>query len=178
MLSSTISGKRRDRLRGLVSRGRGRHGLRGRACRASAAPLADARAFARPPPPSGPRPSASHQAPVWISITGAPTAAAASICARLGGDEQRDADAGVAAAARRAGASALRWPATSSPPSVVRSSRRSGTRQAACGRSRARSRTISSVAAISRLSGLVDLGLRGARCRRRGCGGDPRADAR
>ena len=52
------------------------------------------------------------------------------------------------------GASASRWPATSSPPSVVRSSRRSGTRQAACGRCASAIATISSVAAISRLSGL------------------------
>ena len=41
----------------------------------------------------------------------------------------------------------------------MRSSRRSGTRQAACGLVLSAMPTISSVAAISKLSGLVDLGL-------------------
>ena len=66
-------------------------------------------------------------------MTGAPIAAAASICAGSGGDKQRDADAGrgeLPTAAR----SASRCPTASSPPSVVRSCRRSGTMQAACGR--------------------------------------------
>ena len=39
--------------------------------------------------------SASHQAPVWISITGAPSSAAVSIWRRRRPDEQRDADAGM-----------------------------------------------------------------------------------
>ena len=46
-------------------------------------------------------------------------------------------------------------PATSRPPSVVRSSRRSGTRQHAWGKWRSAMASISSVAAISRLSGSV-----------------------
>ena len=45
------------------------------------------------------------------------------------------------------------------PPSVVRSSRRSGTRQHALGTWRKAISSISSVAAISRLSGQVELGL-------------------
>ena len=52
-----------------------------------------------------------------------------------------------------------RWlcpPAASRPPSVVRSSRRSGTMQAACGPCRSAIASISSVAAISRLSGSVN----------------------
>ena len=49
--------------------------------------------------------------------------------------------------------------ATSSPPSVVRSSRRSGTRQTACGRCRSAIACISSVAAISRLSGRVSAAI-------------------
>ena len=40
--------------------------------------------------------NAWHQAPVWISITGAPNAAAVSICLRIGGDEQRHPDVGGA----------------------------------------------------------------------------------
>src|SRR6202167_4210312 len=46
-------------------------------------------------------------------------------------------------------------PAASSPPSVVSSLRRSGTRQAACGLCRSAISSIGSVAAISRLSGTV-----------------------
>ena len=72
----------------------------------------------------------------------------------VGGDEDRDAEP-----ASRSGA--MKWArrfssrATSRPPSVVRSSRRSGTRQTACGRWRSAIACISSVAAISRLSGSV-----------------------
>ena len=55
---------------------------------------------------------------------------------------------------RTTGASCARWPTTSSPPSVVRSVRFSGTRQAACGRVFSAMSTISRVAAISKLSGL------------------------
>jgi hypothetical protein len=47
-------------------------------------------------------------------------------------------------------------PATSSPPSVVRSSRRSGTMQAACGPWASAMPCISSVAAISKFSGNGD----------------------
>ena len=72
----------------------------------------------------------------------------------------------------------LCWPATSSPPSVVRSSRRSGTRQAACGRMPQRDR--------QHLVGHRHLEVQrharaprpARRCRRRGCAGDPRAGAR
>src|SRR5689334_5666357 len=52
------------------------------------------------------------------------------------------------------GASALCWPTTSSPPSVVNSSRRSGTRQTACGFVASDIRSMSAVAAISKFSGL------------------------
>ena len=51
------------------------------------------------------------------------------------------------------GASALCWPTTSSPPSVVSSSRRSGTRHTACGLVASEIRSMSSVAAISKFSG-------------------------
>ena len=80
----------------------------------------------------------------------------------VGGDEDRDAAAGLAQRrdeVRRAGS---RRCATSSPPSVVRSSRRSGTRQTACGRWRSAIACISSVAAISRLSGSVSSAISAA----------------
>ncbi len=98
---------------------------------------------------------------------------------RVGLDEQRDADAGGLQAARRTGAMRLWPPTTSSPPSVVTSSRRSGTRQAACGRWRSAMATISSVTAISKLSGRPRRRSAPARrCRRRRCGGGPRAGGR
>ena len=43
-----------------------------------------------------PSTTASHQPPVWISITGARNLAAISICCGIGGDEQRHPDAGIA----------------------------------------------------------------------------------
>ena len=60
------------------------------------------------------------------------------------------------------GASALCWPTTSSPPSVVSSSRRSGTRQTACGLVASEIRSMSSVAAISKFSGFDISALRRA----------------
>ncbi len=69
-------------------------------------------------------------------------------------DEHGDQHALRRQAARRRAASAL--PATASrPPSVVRSSRRSGTRQTACGRNFRAIASISAVAAISRLIGTL-----------------------
>ncbi len=50
-------------------------------------------------------------------------------------------------------------PATSSPPSVVRSSRFSGTRQTACGRWRRAMACISAVAAHSKFSGTVSAAI-------------------
>jgi len=70
-----------------------------------------------------------------------------------------------------------RWPAASRPPSVVRSSLRSGTMQAACGRTLQAMPTISGVAAISRLSGFAMRSWR-RRYHHQQCDGDPRADAR
>ena len=67
-------------------------------------------------------------------MTGAPIATAASICAgsaAMNSDTRMPAAASSPTPAR----SASRWPAASRPPSVVRSARRSGTMQAACGRS-------------------------------------------
>ncbi len=90
-------------------------------------------------------------------------AAAASICrgsAAMNSDTRMPA---AAQSARRPARACSCWPATSSPPSVVRSSRRSGTRQAACGRGLERdARPSPSVAAISRLSGLAISALRRA----------------
>src|SRR5579883_657488 len=60
------------------------------------------------------------------------------------------------------GASKLCWATTSSPPSVVTSCRRSGTRQAACGIVLSATAAISGVAAISRLRGRVISALRRA----------------
>ena len=65
----------------------------------------------------------------------------------------------AAASFATAGRKASRWPAASRPPSVVRSARRSGTMQTACGRTLQAISTISAVAAISILSGFVDGGL-------------------
>ena len=72
--------------------------------------------------------------------------------ARIGVDEERDADAGLLSGAT-SGAKVMCSPATSRPPSVVHLLARSGTRQAACGRWRSAIASISSVAAISKLSG-------------------------
>ena len=59
----------------------------------------------------------------------------------------------ASASLRTTGVMAL-WPLTTSrPPSVVTSSRRSGTRQAACGRWARAMASISGVTAISRFSG-------------------------
>ena len=100
---------------------------------------------------------------------------------RVGLDEQRDADAGVAQPRAPRARSQLWPPATSRPPSVVRSSRRSGTRQTACGRWRSAMASISSVTAISKFSGRPrsrQHGRQRRRCRRRRCGGGPRAGGR
>ena len=75
----------------------------------------------------------------------------------VGIDEQRDADAGRAELRHDRRELRCAAPTTSSPPSVVRSSRRSGTMQAACGRCASAIASISAVAAISRLSGSRDL---------------------
>ena len=59
---------------------------------------------------------------------------------------------------------------------LARAFRARGRRRA--GACRSAIATISSVAAISKLSGFDDLALADGPCPRRGCGGDPRADAR
>ena len=102
------------------------------------------------------RPAHRHQAPVWISITGAPSASAASICVGIGGDEQRHPDAGRAAASAIFAARAralprrrrdrLRWCARRAAPAPGRP------HAAGCACAIA---IISSVAAISKLSGLA-----------------------
>ena len=80
MLSSTILRQRGDCLGGrVVETVAGMH-LETRACGEQRAiadklPLGTRLRLARPSA------SASHQAPVWISITGAPSSAAISICA-------------------------------------------------------------------------------------------------
>jgi hypothetical protein len=78
--------------------------------------------------------------------------------AGVGLDEQADPDPGLAERATK-GRRWLSWPAASSPPSVVRSSRFSGTMQAACGRWRSAISSISSVAAISRFRGTVSFSI-------------------
>src|SRR5947209_7972810 len=99
-----------------------------------------------------PSTTASHQPPVWISMTGARNLAAISICC---GSAEMNSDTRMPASFSRAmnGASALCWPTTSSPPSVVSSSRRSGTRHTAWGFVASDIRSMSSVAAISKFSG-------------------------
>src|SRR5664279_3459148 len=97
--------------------------------------------------------SASHQEPVCSSTTGAPNSAAASICA---GAAPMNSETRMPAclSACTTGASCVRCLMASSPPSVVRSVRFSGTRQTACGCTLSAIAVISSVAAISKLSGL------------------------
>ena len=56
---------------------------------------ADQLAIRLSPRAARPSMSASHQAPVWISITGAPERTAASIWRGCGADKQRNADAGM-----------------------------------------------------------------------------------
>ena len=122
---------RGDRRRRCRRSGRGRHGIRGRA-----------RGQCAPPPRC--RPRARRRAPFGIGAgvqfddVGAERGRRLEL-ARVRVDEQRDADAGVRAARARPRRAAPAWPAASSPPSVVTSWRRSGTRQHACGRSSARS---------------------------------------
>ena len=76
--------------------------------------------------------SASHQEPVWISITGAPSSAAISICA---GAAPMNSETRMPAclSSCTTGRELARCRTTSRPPSVVRSVRFSGTRQTACG---------------------------------------------
>ena len=97
--------------------------------------------------------------------------------ALVGGDEQADADAGV----EQARDDRRRWlccPAASSPPSVVRSSRFSGTMQAACGL--VAQRDLDHLVGRRHLEVERQVGrLLDARAgRRRGCAGGPRASAR
>ena len=125
--------QRRDRLGASRSRARGRHGLRGRALRASRAPSRMRSNSASPRPPSAIDQRIAPGAGMDLDHRRAERRRRLDLLG-IGGDEQRHPDAGRAqlrdhrARADRAG------PATSRPPSVVRSSRRSGTRQAACGR--------------------------------------------
>src|ERR1017187_7837613 len=86
-------------------------------------------------------------------MTNAPSSAAASICA---GAAPMNSETRMPAclSACTTGLSCARCFTASSPPSVVRSVRFSGTRQTACGMVLSAMPTISSVAAISKLSGL------------------------
>ena len=160
MLSSTISGKRRDRLgAGVIEPVAGVHfeaealrqlraladapplGLGRRPCRRRTAPGTRRRCGSRSPArPAPPRSRSACGSAAMNSDTRMPAARSAAI----------------------RGPSSARWPAASRPPSVVRSARRSGTRQAACGRVRTAISIISGVAAISRLSGLSMPALRRA----------------
>ena len=85
-------------------------------------------------------------------MTGAFSLAAISICA---GSAAMNNETRMPASFNRAmkGANTLCCPTTSRPPSVVSSSRRSGTRHTACGLVASEIRSMSEVAAISKFSG-------------------------
>ena len=78
---------------------------------------------------------------------------------RLGGNEQRDANAGAGEFVRPPRARLRAGRRRRGRPRWYAPARRSGTMQAACGRSLRAIATISGVAAISRLSGLFDVRL-------------------
>ena len=141
MLSSAISGSDGDRLGAGVVEAVAGMDFEAEALAQAWRPRGCAAIRPRPRALS-PSSSAWHQAPVWISITGAPSAAAVSICA---GSAAMNSDTRMPAARSAAilGLSSARPPTASRPPSVVRSARRSGTRQAACGRVRTAIATIS-----------------------------------
>ena len=113
--------------------GHGRHSSAGRASGRASRPRARAPARA---PWRARRPPTRHwrRRRCGISTHGAPAAALASICR---GSASMNSETRHYAAARRAQASRSRagWPATSRPPSVVSSWRRSGTRQTSAGAS-------------------------------------------
>src|SRR5690606_14985013 len=98
-------------------------------------------------------PEAFAYAPVCSSTTFAPVSAAASSCSGSGSTNS-DTWQPWLCSWPTASRSRARLPVTSRPPSVVSSSRRSGTRQQCCGRTSAAMASISSVTAISRLSGM------------------------
>ena len=142
-------GDRRDGLRHCRRSGHGRHGF----------PAPDRR---RIPPPLRicfeqlfARRAARH----WhrrrcaVPPPARPASRAASSCLRSG-SMNIETRMPASASAATMGFRRANWPTTSMPPSVVRSSRFSGTMQAACGRALSAMASISSVAAISRLSGM------------------------
>ena len=130
------------------------------------------------PSPSSPCATASHQAPVCSSTTGALKRSRRLQRFRRRLDEQRDPDA-RARRVRRRTASGDRAAddveaAFGRALGALLRHQAAGVRLDVC----SAMSSICSVAAISKLSGLRDLTLSGAACRRRGCGGGPRADAR
>ena len=121
-------------------------------------PAAPARAPAlrrRPPDPPRNRPRCAARSPARRS------GCAASICRRSAAMKSETRQPASRSGAMKC-ASRFSSCATSSPPSVVRSSRRSGTMQTACGRWRSAIACISSVAAISRFSGSVSSAISAA----------------
>ena len=96
----------------------------------------------------------------------------------VGLDEHGDADARVAQRARRWASSRLCWPAASMPPSVVRSSRFSGTMQAACGLCLQRDGQHLVGRRHFQIERRSSARARAARYRRRRYAAGPRADAR
>ena len=92
---------------------------------------------------------ASAQCPVWISITGAPVRLAASICFKSA-SMNNDTFMPASASCRQASVIFDSYRITSRPPSVVNSSRFSGTRQQSSGFTSQAMLSISSVTAISR----------------------------
>ena len=87
--------------------------------------------------------------PVCNSITGAPAFFAASICA-VSGPINKDTRTPASLSFLMADCTCEKLLMTSKPPSVVRSSRRSGTKQTSCGATSTAMAIISSVTAHSR----------------------------
>ena len=178
MLSSTISGKRRDRLgAGEIEPVAGMHFEAERCARASR-PRAMRRHSSSAAAACRRRQRIAPGAGMNLDHRRAERRRGLDLL-RIGGDEQRHADAGRAQLRRstrrklhcagRRHRARLRWCAPA---------RRSGTMQAACGRVLQRDLDHLRRRRHFEIERLVDLAPSAARYRRRGCGGGPRADAR
>ena len=152
MLSSTNCGMAATGFRRSRSRCRGRRGPPGRGRGLRAARRFEALEMASAALGIAVADGVAVGAGVQLDHLGAAAALAASIWR---GSASMNSETRMPASRRRrtTGREALWPPTTSRPPSVVTSSRRSGTRQAAWGRWRSAMATISAVTAISKFSG-------------------------
>ncbi len=147
-----------DRARPCRSPARGRRGIRSRAAPLPPPPRAGARIRPRPCPP---RPGDARCTRRRYAVPPpAPSRSARRRRASIDGSMNKETRMPARDSSSTKGASRSRPPTTSSPPSVVRSVRFSGTRQQACGRIFSAMSSICSVAAISKFSGAEIVSLR------------------